>query len=591
MMTTTDRLAQLINKLNKSWRRDAKKAVAYLQRLIASGMKFEEALDNVQRHYGKLFTLPELKPALVEAAAYAYGIVPTMLTKAQVESMGEELADKWDESGMTLSEKLHGVGVKMRGAIVSTLQEQMRRNKTWTEAARALYDGYGDDGQNVYNGGKDIISRQDLPKYLQKVRVATGNDLQALAEQRQAIDNINRLAKNGAPNKALQAAYNKLLEAVQKGNEKAIEKAVEVAVNEKSRYVAERITRTEMARAWADGFIAKMQKDADIVAVKFKLSSRHPVFDICDMYAKADMYGLGAGIYPKDKLPPLPVHPHCLCRYVEVIEGEVDMQQQRDQVREAGDKWLNSLPESRRAQVLGRKGLKAWEDGEDWQGYMRGYAGLREAESRLQLYKPVELSEKTITDEYQSPKGSIKKFQTRKVKNAAYDIHVSENVNLKPKMLAEVNRQINKCIDLLGVRNKEALPKIVIASNDDLNDALGSYVACENKLYINSETLHRKAYEKYLATLKNPASRNPLMTMLHEIIHWQDARKYVAKFGEITQQDEYMAHIIEKHRIFVDKLVQKRYNFAEISDYASRMYIGGRYDEVMTEYRVKKLLG
>ena len=382
-MTTTDRLAQLINKLNKSWRRDAKKAVAYLQRLIASGMKFEEALDNVQRHYGKLFTLPELRPALVEAAAYAYGIVPTMLTKAQVESMGEELADKWDESGMTLSEKLHGVGVKMRGAIVSTLQEQMRRNKTWTEAARELYDGYGDDGQNVYNGGKDIISRQELPKYLQKVREATGNDLQALAEQRQAIDNINRLAKNGAPNKALQAAYNKLLEAVQKGNEKAIEKAVEVAVNEKSRYVAERITRTEMARAWADGFIAKMKTDADIVAVKFKLSSRHPVFDICDMYAKADMYGLGAGIYPKDKLPPLPVHQYCLCRYVEVIEGEVDMQQQRDQVREAGDKWLNSLSESRRAQVLGRKGLKAWEDGEDWRKYMRGYAGLREAESRV----------------------------------------------------------------------------------------------------------------------------------------------------------------------------------------------------------------
>lgn len=47
MMATTDRLAQLINKLNKSWRKDTQKAVAYLQRLIASGMKFEEALDNV----------------------------------------------------------------------------------------------------------------------------------------------------------------------------------------------------------------------------------------------------------------------------------------------------------------------------------------------------------------------------------------------------------------------------------------------------------------------------------------------------------------------------------------------------------------
>lgn len=464
-MTTTDRLAQLINKLNKSWRKDAKKAVAYLQRLIASGMKFEEALDNVQRHYGKLFTLPELKPALVEAAAYAYGIVPTMLTKAQVESMGEELADKWDESGMTLSEKLHSVGVKMRGAIVSTLQEQMRRNKTWTEAARALYDGYGDDGQNVYNGGKDIISRQDLPKYLQKVREATGNDLQALAEQRQAIDNINRLAKNGAPNKALQAAYNKLLEAVQKGNEKAIEKAVEVAVNEKSRYVAERITRTEMARAWADGFIAKMQTDADIVAVKFKLSSRHPVFDICDMYAKADMYGLGAGIYPKDKLPPLPVHPHCLCRYVEVIEGEVDMQQQRDQVREAGDKWLNSLPESRRAQVLGRKGLKAWEDGKDWRKYMRGYAGLREMKSRLKesVLEPQKRGVKTIIT--QKTIDNIGQFQY-----PGFTKRENELMLQAQKELLAIARDKNNSNEVAMILTSDLKGKTILLGNDNSVD-------------------------------------------------------------------------------------------------------------------------
>lgn len=266
------------------------------------------------------------------------------------------------------------------------------------------------------------------------------------------------------------------------------------------------------------------------------------------------------------------------------------MKQQRDQVREAGDKWLNSLPEARRAQVLGRKGLKAWEDGEDWRKYMRGYAGLREAESRLQMYKPVELSDKVKADKYQSPQGTIKEFKTRKVENATYDIHVSENVNLKPKMLAEVNRQINKCIELLNVRNKEELPKIVIASNDDLNDALGSYVACENKLYINSDTLHRKAYEKYLATLKNPASRNPLMTMLHEMIHWQDARKYVAKFGEITNQKEYLEYIRIKHKRNVDILLQKGYNISDISDYADSKNLSRRYDEVFTEYRVKLLL-
>lgn len=200
-----------------------------------------------------------------------------------------------------------------------------------------------------------------------------------------ALRNIRkRLSQNGALTKALKTAYKQLIETAQTGAEEALNKACWVAMQEKSRYIADRIAQTEMARAWADGFIAKMKTDADIVAVKFKLSSRHPVFDICDMYAKADMYGLGAGIYPKDKLPPFPVHPHCLCRYVEVIEGEADMQQQRDQVQEASNKWLNSLSESRRVQVLGRKGLKAWEDGEDWRKYMRGYAGLRENKSCLQ---------------------------------------------------------------------------------------------------------------------------------------------------------------------------------------------------------------
>lgn len=223
------------------------------------------------------------------------------------------------------------------------------------------------------------------------------------------------------------------------------------------------------------------------------------------------------------------MHPHCLCRYSEVIDGEVDIDKANDNVQNAGNKWLEGLTENQRRQVLGVEGSKAWQEGADWRKYMRGYAGLKDIKSRLQMYKPVELSEKAKADKYQSPQGSIKEFQTRKVENATYDIHVSENVNLKPKMLAEVNRQINKCIDLLDVRNKEELPKIVVASNDDLNDALGSYVACENKLYINSETLHRKAYEKYLAMLKKPASRNSLMTMLHEMIHWQDARKYVGQ--------------------------------------------------------------
>lgn len=367
-------LIRIIRRLESEYQEEAKEAAEELYTLLDRGYKVEAALVQLRKDHPALFQLSGLQEAMVEAAAYGYGIVPAILTDTQVKAWRRALSKSWDDSGMTLSEKIHGAGVKMRESIISTIRSQMRRNATWTSMARELYDGY--------NSGKAVTMQQALPKYLQAVRNAYGTP-RIVAESRKALRNIERLSQNGAPTKALKAAYKQLIETAQTGTEEALNKACWVAMQEKSRYIADRIARTEMARAWADGFLADIMQDDDVVAVKWKLSSRHPVFDVCDMYAKADMYGLGAGIYPKDKLPPLPVHPHCLCRYVEVIEGEVDMQQQRDQVQGAGNKWLNSLPESRRVQVLGRKGLKAWEDGEDWRKYMRGYAGLREAESRL----------------------------------------------------------------------------------------------------------------------------------------------------------------------------------------------------------------
>lgn len=237
--------------------------------------------------------------------------------------------------------------------------------------------------------------------------IATNDSKKAVA-QRQALDNINRLAKSGAPDKALQAAYNELIESVKEGNEEAIQKAIKTAVNEKSRYVAERITRTEMARAYADGFIAKMNGDDDIVAVKFKLSGRHPTFDICDMYAKADMYNLGAGIYPKDKLPPLPIHPHCLCRYVEIYTGEVDTGKQRERVREAGDKWLHGLNEYQRQKVLGIDGVKAWKGGKDWRDYAYGYTKHTKGKTRLdEVVKELKEPAEPLGDRHIGKKSAI----------------------------------------------------------------------------------------------------------------------------------------------------------------------------------------
>ena len=154
-------------------------------------------------------------------------------------------------------------------------------------------------------------------------------------------------------------------------------------MQEKSRYTADRIARTEMARAWADGFLADIMQDDDVVAVKWKLSSRHPVFDVCDMYSKANMYNLGSGIYPKSKIPPLPAHPHCLCSCITVYAGEVDLKKQKDCIKAEGEKWLANLSDDHRRKVLGIQGNKAFKRGADWREYMRNWTEPQSMESRI----------------------------------------------------------------------------------------------------------------------------------------------------------------------------------------------------------------
>ena len=60
-----------------------------------------------------------------------------------------------------------------------------------------------------------------------------------------------------------------------------------------------------MASTYNYGVMAKYMEDDDIETVQWKLSSAHPCYDICDLYANADLYGLGKGIFPKDKVPML----------------------------------------------------------------------------------------------------------------------------------------------------------------------------------------------------------------------------------------------------------------------------------------------
>ena len=113
-------LLRIIRRLESEYQEEAKEAAEELYTLLDRGCKVEAALAQLRKDHPALFQLSGLQDAMVEAAAYGYGIVPAILTDTQAKAWRRALSKSWDDSGMTLSEKIHGAGVKMRESIIST---------------------------------------------------------------------------------------------------------------------------------------------------------------------------------------------------------------------------------------------------------------------------------------------------------------------------------------------------------------------------------------------------------------------------------------------------------------------------------------
>lgn len=200
--------------------------------------------------------------------------------------------------------------------------------------------------------------------------------------------------------------------------------------------MAERIARTEGARARYDAFMARNGEDEDVVAYKWKLGSRHPAEDICDMYANADLYGLGKGIFPKDKVVPQPAHPHCLCHYAPVYWGEIDEKKRSNNVEENGRAWLAKQPLHIRQAILGVKGEQEWKAGRvGWMEKARNLSDMfGQTESRL---KPVLLNSKNaiitskrfpkIAGKYKYTQNDLDEICKNELGNVRFTVHPKYN--------------------------------------------------------------------------------------------------------------------------------------------------------------------
>lgn len=393
--------------------------VLLLEYLQDDSLTIEQAVEKTIQTVGaETFVTEAVIRAAETSVAIGYGTSVELLPRVYA----------WNSAKMKLSERLHGTAAEMRQAIVKTIQEQQRLNKHSMQIARALYDGY--------NSGH-VVQKQQIAKYMQELvdytrhsQLAKRDQYDIMRKIRRARKQIDAMGKRGAPNKALKTAYNQLLIAIEDGNTKAMEKAVKTAIEEKSRYVAERIARTESARAWADGFHTRYDDDDSVTAYQWKLSSRHPAMDICDMYAHANLWGMGSGIFPKEHTPTLPIHPHCLC-HLGIVRAK-DLQA-TDRIKQGGDEWLKAQSAVKREKLLGIAGNKAWERGKDWQKYMRNWTndaaqrGLIETNKddkmkktdvyfNLQLFAEVDITKQTV----QSLRKGIRSLEKNIKKHEGY---------------------------------------------------------------------------------------------------------------------------------------------------------------------------
>lgn len=204
-------------------------------------------------------------------------------------------------------------------------------------------------------------------------------------------------------------------------------------------------------------------------------------------------------------------------------------------------------------------------------------------------YRPV--FEEDISKTFERKiEGETITIDTHKANTLCDNVYISDKVKLKRKELHDFDMQVRKAFDMLGEVETSGKPDICIISPEEMRvNAIASYMPMQNVLNVNSAYFSTSDLSDLQENLACP--QDGLSTILHELIHWQDAKSYRAKFGGINDYFEYCDYLNKIYAPKVEKLINNGYNIEDISEYAFECLKDKAMDEVYNEYRVSKLLG
>lgn len=182
-------------------------------------------------------------------------------------------------------------------------------------------------------------------------------------------------------------------------------------------------------------------------------------------------------------------------------------------------------------------------------------------------------------------------INSTKLENTRNNMYVSDKVFLKPKQQHVLDKNITDAKEIMGIKDLPNQPTIMIVDMTELpQGTLASYNSVDNVLRVFEGLGDPKRIP--LLQKEGVFPNNPLSTYVHELIHWQDAQKYISRFGVITSANyndyrSYLNVLAKKH---IDKLISRGYNINELSKYAKTKYQTEMFDEFYTEYRTKQIL-
>ena len=315
------------SKINKATR-------GFVEKLGASYKPFDVLFSEFALEIDLCEDLAKIvRASLVQQTAIGYGVLPTVnVTKIEAQATSQKLVDIFGKTnGRKLSNQIYKSIDDSQKVVVNTLKQ-----------AHKDYLGFNKTVAKMESKLDDIVFKKDqLSGYMQNLektgrRLISNNSIENQKEFAKAVKKANLQISKMTGNRGLKGSQKQALEdailAVKNKSVGELSSSMQRAINAKYKSNMQRLVVSENARVFEQSKFNERYDNPLITAVKFNLSSSHSVYDLCDILADRDGFGLGPGVYPLEQQPRLAVHPNGVSFMTSITRRKVS----EIRVKEAG---------------------------------------------------------------------------------------------------------------------------------------------------------------------------------------------------------------------------------------------------------------